>query len=327
MSSIYLSDHQRSFTLRPTDTPLSVVLDGWQANSVIIDNYSSQYLYIPNAPKFIDPGTRHAIVSVPSSGIALAQYQAPPGQLQPPAGPNDVCFLTFFEQNQPAQAGIPTSIGLGDYLTTITVVGTNPVTFPVPVPPETLAIGYSIRFSNSLVIPSELLFTGHTSQNAYSPSFPASAFGAFPLNLVDNQLDISLASISAVNPCMVDILAYREMPSFAVPLSNKATAWSYVENTLAALNGTSLVGFPPSGTISTFVFNWELSLTGSGMIALRDGGFTSPNGRFAFLDSAGALSLPGNSGGVPISGGSKILIDTNSAAGVTGRVFLAYSFA
>ena len=124
MGSIYTQTRQRTFVIQPGQV-LDVTLDGWQANTVIVDSYTSQYLFIEDAPKYVDPNTRHAVIALPSVSTARAIYQAPPGITQPSPGPSDECRLTFLEDGHPTNPGYNPAIDSAVFLgSLIAPVGT-----------------------------------------------------------------------------------------------------------------------------------------------------------------------------------------------------------
>lgn len=103
MSSIYQLSPMRPFTLLVGQT-LDESLD-WTAQTVIVDNFSTQFLYVPAANKFVDPGARNVVIPI-TTNSATALFQAPSGQQQPPVATGEA-RLVYYADAHPAQSGYP----------------------------------------------------------------------------------------------------------------------------------------------------------------------------------------------------------------------------
>ncbi len=85
-----------------TDDALS-----FMAHSATIDNYTTEFLYIPSARDYIPPGCVGRIIHFPH-GTQKHEviWEAPPGLAQPAAGNGTAAFITYFEKELAPGAGM-----------------------------------------------------------------------------------------------------------------------------------------------------------------------------------------------------------------------------
>lgn len=202
--SIYASARQKSYTIQPGQG-IDDTIDGWAANSVVVDNYSHQYFYIPNAPKFVDPGVHHVIIPLPNVSRLQGQFQAPPGITQPPSVANDNVLLTFYESEFMPSQGIASDISRT--LLTRVPIGSNSTTFvPINIQPGikglgfiTSATGNNNRCQISNITGFQTVATYYDSTGNNTQYF-VNGFTVVPIivptPLIDTQLDIEVISTS-----------------------------------------------------------------------------------------------------------------------------------
>jgi hypothetical protein len=90
---------------QPNGSPLNANL-GFVAHSVIIDNRTSSYLYIPPANRWVDPGLGAAFAFPGVAGGLLIDWTAPPGKTQVAAIPTEQAQVTYFSDPVPPGFGI-----------------------------------------------------------------------------------------------------------------------------------------------------------------------------------------------------------------------------
>jgi hypothetical protein len=107
--SIYTVPNRRLFTLTVGGPNLQETLD-WIAALAIVDNNSTtQYLYLPDADRFIPPLTFGAQIPLPNIGVARALYQGPPLVPMGAAIPGQQSKILFLAGS--GGAGIPPNPG------------------------------------------------------------------------------------------------------------------------------------------------------------------------------------------------------------------------
>lgn len=303
MGSIYTQPRQLALTLTPGGQSLSETLDGWQANTAIVDNYGAQYVYLPDAPKYIDPGTRHAVVPLPSASIARAIYQAPPGVVQPPAGPNDAALITFLEEGHQAQSGVLASQGT-EVLDAIGSAGTQQKgSFNLPMGTQSLAV--------------VTIITG-ASAGSFGMSGANSGFGYY-----GDKLGTSAIELIAVDPVLDPTINWQIDPGtagviwhvtafpFPAPtISRHPAPWqagaTIVETEVSAAGSTSLA--PAIAGQKILLFGWSLQVdgqtAGTTIAVLEDdtGGVGHRQG-FIVCTGANASMNSGNANGAPLQAG------------------------
>lgn len=93
---IYTRYRQRPFTLL---NPQTIDLDlGWEARTLIVYNYTTQYLYLPDYGAFVPPNTAGVPFYSEGNSHAYCQWQAPPTVAQPAIGPVLALLLMYYER-------------------------------------------------------------------------------------------------------------------------------------------------------------------------------------------------------------------------------------
>lgn len=81
---------------------------GFPVHSMIVDNYSNQWVWLGAAvDRFIPPNTFRAIIRIIGGlDIVHAEFTAPPGQNQAAAVNGQICKLAWYEAWLPDQSGL-----------------------------------------------------------------------------------------------------------------------------------------------------------------------------------------------------------------------------
>jgi hypothetical protein len=121
---------------QPNGSPLNANL-GFVAHSVIIDNRTSSYLYIPPANRWVDPGLGAAFAFPGVAGGLLIDWTAPPGKTQIAAIPTEQAQVTYFSDPVPPGFGITSTQPVAGGVTGIQqvdrqVLTSNTATITIP---------------------------------------------------------------------------------------------------------------------------------------------------------------------------------------------------
>jgi hypothetical protein len=130
----------RTLVLKTGDQPLSEQL-GWNAVNVVVDNFTNQYLYLPDAQRFVAPGQFGAVIPLPGPGRAQAVFQSPPLFVQAPLIAGQQATLVFMSAGVLASpsAGLISEVQLGAE-TPLVLGSTQPVNVPPPATPDVYPI-------------------------------------------------------------------------------------------------------------------------------------------------------------------------------------------
>ena len=192
---------QDVLTLTPGGLPLGVSL-GFTAASVVCDNYTSNYLTLPDAGKTIPPWTYGAVVALPpGTRRALATLTPTVPAVPGPPVPVIQASLTWTDVPLPADPGHllqQSQYAQQNVFQSVQATVANPsVTVDnVPVPAGTQAIGFIIdQINNSLPTTVTIIGdqTGHTYINAVSP-VAADSLQVAPAALQDTTVQLSVTA-------------------------------------------------------------------------------------------------------------------------------------
>lgn len=235
--SIYTSSRQRPVTLNFGTPNVDVPIDGWTASTAIVDNYSnSQYVYLPGAPKYIDPGVRHAIVPLSNVGSLSASFTAPPGIRVPALTANDLAMILFLEDSHPASSGMLPMQGTPQLAATPQV---NTLNIPAgqsavfTVPPGALWFSYSIPSSAANSYPFTIVGSGGTVYQSLTipvrggttPPTPQR-----PIRLTTGDVTLTVNNNSVGGLAMTGDLTFHFDPPPAV-CANDGRFWQNFTNT------------------------------------------------------------------------------------------------
>lgn len=201
-------------TLVPGGQALATTL-GFTAASVICDNYTSNYLTLPDAGKTIPPWTYGAVVPLPD-GIRQANATLTPTvpAVAGPPVPIIQASLTWTDQVLPADPGhLLQQSQYGQQTLVANIAGAanhtiGPKTFAVPA--GTQSIGFLVREDGSNAIPQSLTIQGTQSRQNYvlTTTFSTTS-GVQWFNFSsasDSSVDVTLIT-NVLNPSSVDVLA------------------------------------------------------------------------------------------------------------------------
>lgn len=190
MGSIYTGSRSNDFFITPPNGKITDNLD-FVPQTVIVDNFTNQWVYLPTVPKFIPPGVSGATVPTNSTTTQLsALFQAPPGLSQPTLvitssdGTITPAHLTFMEDAHPASPGV---VGQGDAQKVIATLvspanGSSPFE-TITVPAGTQSIGYlsyieqfsPVHINPGVDTPIAITIQGHTTGQQYVSIFSTGA--------------------------------------------------------------------------------------------------------------------------------------------------------
>ncbi|OLE23437.1 MAG: hypothetical protein AUG49_16000 [Catenulispora sp. 13_1_20CM_3_70_7] len=95
---------QQSFTITAPSGVLVQTGLGFAASAVVVDNFSNQWLLLPDVPKFVAPNSLNVVMAVDGLTSGRAHFEAPVGQTQQP-NPGGSAQITWLATPQPTQAG------------------------------------------------------------------------------------------------------------------------------------------------------------------------------------------------------------------------------
>lgn len=87
--------------------PINDYLGGWSANSVIVDNHSSQHVFLRDVGIYCPPRTVGNVVPLPALGRVHAEFGVPPGLDDGPAVAGQTAGLTFYAEALTPNPGVP----------------------------------------------------------------------------------------------------------------------------------------------------------------------------------------------------------------------------
>lgn len=96
----------RTFYLKAGDT-LNELLD-WDAWSVKVDNFTSQWVHFPDSDAFVPPAVLNAVANTTNTKYAQAEFAPPRGVTQVTATAGTWAKLVFYDQWFPSTPGFPT---------------------------------------------------------------------------------------------------------------------------------------------------------------------------------------------------------------------------
>lgn len=289
---------------------------GFTAASVIVDNYTSSYVSLPDAGKLLPPWCYGTTVALPP-GIRHANavlIPTVPAVAGPPV-PRIQCVITWTDQQlltdpghllQQSQYGSQVVIG--------TVKGgANTVVGPqnIAVPAGTMSIGYLVRSDAGNDTPRTVVISGHQAGSEYASSAPTSNIGGpqwFLFAASDTSIDVTLTT-NASNPSAVDILA-----SPLVEVLDIVQAFGTLAN-VALWSGTGATGpltidNPSSGILLLGVSMAEAVPAPWQAAATSRGGTATPG---ALATDFTVITAPGAGISLRLF---DMVFDTNSAAAV-----------
>lgn len=268
--SVYTSSRQQPYTLQQGQVIDDLSAYSWRANTVIVDNFSHQWLYIPNGNKFVAPLQTSVIVPLPSVSHFVAVWQSPPGIPQPMAAATDNAKLLFLEDAHPANSGLSaaTTVTKMPDVASPAGAGTNRVN-NIPLPPNTLAIAFMVDAFISNAFPTNVSILGHQTTNLYiNTGALSSASPTVNVALIDPlddaAVDISIG-LAAGGSTLVHFWAYSDLAQVNV----QVLAGTQLPVNIAGSPAPWLAALGPGiGNIGTAVI---ASIAGNGTITLQAG--------------------------------------------------------
>jgi hypothetical protein len=270
--------NQNVTTLTPGGQPLGVSL-GFDARSVLVDNYTSSYVQLTDAGRTIPPWVYGAVVALPpgvrqANAKLLTTTPAPAG----PPVPTIVATLTWTDEPLPDSAGhlmAQSQYQLQQVLATITTPGDSAAhTQSVSLPPGTQAVGYVVQFSGFFAA-GVVSITGDQSGRTWLVN---SAINTAPLDFqaapvvaaLDTSVTCSVTDLGL--PCRVTFVAYLSNPTsfvlpsydqgaIPIPVTPEPQYWmvpfSFVEaEPLVAAGGIATIVAAVTGDVVNF-FRWH----------------------------------------------------------------------
>ncbi len=79
----------------------------FRSYGAIVDNYSQLWLYLPDAGRFVPPGTHNATVRLPGTTQANLSWRPPPTVTQPTPSSGGVAVIRWVDAEVPDSAGTP----------------------------------------------------------------------------------------------------------------------------------------------------------------------------------------------------------------------------
>lgn len=95
------------FTITVGGGALNEWLGGWSANSAVVDNHSSQHVFLPDVNVYCPPRIVGYTVPLPALGRVHAQFQVPPGTNDGPPVAGQIALVTFYAQELAPNPGVP----------------------------------------------------------------------------------------------------------------------------------------------------------------------------------------------------------------------------
>lgn len=202
------------YTITVGGKALNEYLGGWSANSVMVDNHSTQHVFLPEPGLYCPPLTVGKIVPLPSLGRVTAQFLVPPGLKDGVPIAGQICQLTYFAEDLPPNPGVPD--GQVNTLSPQTLVSNVSTTANHTVNPSNLAvpagtqsIGYLIRSDAGNDTPQHVTIQGAQTAQDYTNASPPSDIGGvnwFPYSATDTAVNVSLTG-ALLSPSSIDVLA------------------------------------------------------------------------------------------------------------------------
>lgn len=256
---------QAVLTLTPGGAP-EVQSLGFPARSVIVDNYTSSYVQLPDVGKTIPPWVYGAVVPV-QTNIARASLIPTVPAIPGPPVPISQCTLTWTAAVLPASAGHllqQSQYSPISTIGTITTVGNgDTVTKTFPVPAGSLGIGFIVSSASGFFVPASVTTKGDVSNDGYVSETPVTVLAAtgrfFPL---DQNLVCGVTSATGPGqPAQVTFFALSYNPT---------------------INVTDVVALQVSGPVRTQTYDWNAALQFNNTTATLTGA-TPPAGKTAVL--------------------------------------------
>lgn len=289
---------------------------GLQAQHVIVDNQTSQYVYVPDAEQYVDPGVKRTL-RVKVTDYARARFASPPGIPQPPGVVGQVCVLKFLSDRIDAtpdsgMATVVTAQQPQQGAPAIVVAAGASAVINVPVSPA--AVGVSLATNNGF---QALSCTGHVTGIPYT-NLGVMGGGQYliaPIQAsIDTSVDIAVTAqvAQAVTVWPASVLAplvgfSKQNPGdvlfVAVVGQQSAAPPAQINVILAAGAVATLVGGVANQTIRIYSYEILSDTAGANYASLRDtnhayfaNAYAPAPGRMGGQDAMGPSPLPGGAG-------------------------------
>lgn len=149
-----MSKRSDSFDV-PNGTPLDEQL-GYIALSVVVDNFTSSWCYVPAAQRYVPPGGGGGF-SLEGTQNAKLVWNAPPGKVQVPPIPTEVATVTYSESEIPG-TGVSSAVAVSSApASNITQIGGGAITLGQKTSPASIPVVLPSDQADSL--PAELAVT------------------------------------------------------------------------------------------------------------------------------------------------------------------------
>ena len=321
----------------PVSAPNSLNQDlGWVAQSVVVDNYSSGWLYIPGAQRYVAPQQLNVTIPIPATQQAEAIWQAPPGQSDT-ANAGDQATLTYYSealppsgavyalqsvQIEPGSAPIQISGNITGTITgtvdanitnasldvtgTVSIGNTPAVTVDTSGGPVSISGDVTVSGSvNATITNASIAVTGTVDVGTLtSITDPISVSGTVNVQGVSGGTAIGIAGT-------VDI---GNTPSVTIDTSGGPVSISGDVTVSGSVNATiTNASIAVTGTVSADITNSSLTVTGSVSADITN----------SQLDITGPVSISAGQNGVNVSTDSppvlwKTLVSTLNATSIAG---------
>jgi len=129
---------------------------GYQARSCVVDNFTSSWLYVPAARRYVPPGGGAGFSFDAAQQVAKIQWKTPPGKTPVAAIPTEVAEVVFSTDPTPAGTGI----------TSATSVSSGPPTNIAQFGGGAVTLGQALKAASMPVVPAsdfvQAVVTGNT---------------------------------------------------------------------------------------------------------------------------------------------------------------------
>lgn len=155
--SIYTQTNSQSFQLLSGQS-IDNTID-WIARTIIVDNYTSAWLYLPVVQRFIAPGYIGVVIPIAPTSRVSATFAAPPGVVQGAVGDGTKATLQYLADIHPAAPGALTKLSLASGAT-VNTNPTSPTQFANQPPKQ-----FNVTLAQGAVNNSQWIITPPTSPN------------------------------------------------------------------------------------------------------------------------------------------------------------------
>jgi hypothetical protein len=288
--------NQSVLKLTPGGRPLGVSL-GFAARAVVVDNYTSSYVVLPDAGKTIPPWTYGAVVTLPPEGIRQARASLVPTvpAVAGPPVPVSEAALAWTDQLLSADPGHllqQSQYGVQQIIGTLSAATGAVATGTFNVPAGTQAIGFMVY--GTVGVPQLVSLQGHTTGGTYLSATNPPPTGGPQMALFsssDTQVDVSMTAI-AVGSSKIDVLASPLLPvvdvltaaGVVLPVQTDLKAYDWTISGTLDGNGVAVV----TQNSPTFAAGLRIVLAAY-TVTVVNGAAVAYVGTLTFTDSAGVF--------------------------------------